>query len=113
MARVLIVDDNPDYADGFAAVLKLRSHEAQACSSGDECLTIFGDFKPDVVIVDLKPDSVELARKLKGQVPVILITDAEGDVDADESLFAYRLPKPVNVRQLLDLIARYRMLFTG
>jgi DNA-binding response OmpR family regulator len=113
MSRLLIVDDNPDYADSLAAALKLRRHEARVCRSGSECLSIVNDFKPDVILVGFTPDAIQVARTVYGQVPVIVITEVVGDLGADGSLFAYRLPKPTNGRELLHLVESNQILFAG
>ena len=53
MARVLVVDDDPDTAETFAALLSHWGQEARACYSGEQALASAASFRPDGALIDL------------------------------------------------------------
>lgn len=108
MARLLVVDDDHDTVDALSMLLELHGHVVCRCYSGAECLQVFPEFQPQAVLLDLwMPglDGIEVARRLHGQVPVILITGVGGDLGPDASLFACRLMKPAQPAELLRVIS--------
>ncbi len=54
--RVLIVDDDPSIVSGLSALLE-ESRDVRSASSGREAIVAFGEFSPDVVLLDVQlPD---------------------------------------------------------
>ncbi len=53
MARVLIVDDDPDMRLAIASVLKSRSYQVIEASDGFEALKKLKEEKPDIMLLDL------------------------------------------------------------
>lgn len=53
MARVLVVDDDPDMRLAIASVLKSRSYEVIEASDGLEALRKLKELKPDIMLLDL------------------------------------------------------------
>ena len=69
-ARVLIVDDNRDGAQGLAMMLDLGGHEVRTAADGREALEIAEEFKPQVVLLDIGMpgiDGYETARRLRAR----------------------------------------------
>jgi CheY-like chemotaxis protein len=67
-ARVLIVDDNRDGAQGLAMMLDLEGHEVRTAADGLEALAIAEEFQPQVVLLDIGMpgiDGYETARRLR------------------------------------------------
>ena len=65
--RVLVVDDNFDAAMTLDALLRSLGHETVTAYDGAQALTTAGDFKPDVVLLDIGMpdiDGYEVARRL-------------------------------------------------
>jgi CheY-like chemotaxis protein/nitrogen-specific signal transduction histidine kinase len=69
-ARVLIVDDNHDGAQGLAMMLDLAGHEVRTAVDGLEALALADEFKPHVVLLDIGMpgiDGYETARRLRAR----------------------------------------------
>lgn len=54
MARVLIVEDNPDNMKLFRALLILKGHDVTALQSGDGMLETFDRTRPELVLMDIQ-----------------------------------------------------------
>ncbi len=113
-ARVLIVDDEVEFAATLAERLRLRGFDALAVSGADEAMArIHADFGPDVVVLDLKmPDvdglaALSLLKQEDATVEVILLTGHGSTTAAIEGmqrgLFDY-LVKPVDIGELIEKI---------
>jgi two-component system, OmpR family, response regulator len=80
MAKVLVVDDEPNICALLSATLRLVEFDVQVAQSGQEALTAAEQFQPDLVVLDVMLpdlDGFEVARKLrdKGQnTPVLFLT---------------------------------------
>ncbi|MEJ0008926.1 MAG: response regulator [Steroidobacteraceae bacterium] len=69
-ARVLIVDDNRDGAQGLAMMLDLEGHEVRTAADGLEALGIAEEFHPQLVLLDIGMpgmDGYETARRLRSR----------------------------------------------
>src|SRR6185436_11534042 len=53
MARILIIDDDPDMRSLLEQTLKSLSYEIETASNGKEGLMLYDANRPDVVITDL------------------------------------------------------------
>ncbi|HEX9406816.1 MAG TPA: response regulator, partial [Thermoanaerobaculia bacterium] len=65
--RVLIVDDDPSIVSGLSALLE-ESRDVRSASSGREAIVAFGEFSPDVVLLDVQlPDmsGIDLLQHFK------------------------------------------------
>src|SRR5688572_26427781 len=65
--RILIVDDDPQIAAGLAAYLD-DEWDVKTAGDGREAVTAFGEFSPDVVLLDVSlPDvsGIDLLHQLK------------------------------------------------
>jgi CheY-like chemotaxis protein len=66
--RVLVVDDCPDTVWSLAALLGIWGYEVGTARSGAEALRSFGEFSPDVVLLDIGMpgmDGLEVTRRLR------------------------------------------------
>jgi DNA-binding response OmpR family regulator len=85
--RVLLVDDEQDYAGTLAKILTRRGLQVSCAFSGQEALEKLAASDYDVAVVDLKMpgmDGLELlerARRLRPRLQVIVLT-AHGTVPA-------------------------------
>jgi DNA-binding response OmpR family regulator len=111
--RVLVVDNEVEFASTLAERLRLRKFEAESVFSGQDALPAIASFQPDVIILDLDmPDisGLEVLSQAKANDPsieVILLT-GHGSFDAgltgmELGAFDY-LVKPVDLAQLMDKI---------
>ena len=79
MAKVLIVDDEPNIREVVGLYLRRDGHEVVSASDGEEALSVFGSVVPDLVILDLmlpKVGGLEVCRRMQAQrrVPLIMLT---------------------------------------
>ena len=112
--RVLIVDDEGDFAQTLAERLRLRGFEALAVGGADEAMArVHGGFEPEVALLDLKMPRVDglatlsLLKELDPRIEVILLT-GHGSTNAaiegmQRGLFDY-LVKPVDIGALVERI---------
>jgi PAS domain S-box-containing protein len=66
--RVLVVDDNVDYADGIALLLQSSGYQVEVVHTGPEALLAVSAFHPDVVVLDIGlpgMDGYEVARRMR------------------------------------------------
>ncbi len=112
--KVLIVDDEIDFASTLAERLQLRDFEAEAVSGADGAVArIHGGWKPDVVLLDLKMPGIDglatltLLKQEDPKLEAILLTGHGSTTAAIEGmqrgLFDY-LMKPVDIGDLVQRI---------
>ncbi len=112
---VLVVDDDVDAADSLALLLQMSGYEAYVAYSGTTALQMAVEHRPETVILDLslpEMDGYELGRRLRqhpqlAAVRLIALTGHGQQEDLDRSRaegFAAHLVKPVELRQILDLL---------
>lgn len=111
--RVLVVDNEVEFASTLAERLRLRKIEAESIFFGEDTLPAVSRFQPDVIILDLDmPDitGLEVLSRVKNVDPaieVILLT-GHGSFEAGITgmeLGAYDyLIKPVDLTQLMEKI---------
>ncbi len=120
MAKILIVDDDPDFVHVVRSILQPEGYEVSAASNGDQALKAMKKDKPDLVLLDIMMsyvlDGVDVSRKmaedpqLKG-TPVLLVTSLtvtpeSGMFPTDEDIPVDGwITKPVNPAQLKERIA--------
>jgi len=54
MARILIADDDRDFAEQLTLVLQTAGHEVLVCANGKEALVSLATFPADWVILDMR-----------------------------------------------------------
>jgi len=110
--RVLLVDDEQEYAGALAQRLEARNLQVKTAASGPEALTQLDDV--DVVLLDMVmpgQDGIETLQEIKQRKPlveVILLTGhgtLESAVKALELGAFYYLMKPAEMRELLENVA--------
>ncbi len=112
--RVLIVDDEVEFAGTLAERLRRRGFDALSVSGADEAMArIHAGFEPDVVVLDLKMPGVDglatlsLLKQDDATVEAILLTGHGSTTAAIEGmqrgLFDY-LVKPVDIGELVQRI---------
>lgn len=110
--RVLIVDDDRLNVRILASILQPEGYEIAAAHSGEECLELYEQFQPDLVLLDVVMPGItgfETCRTLRSRhgdtlAPVIFITAKSESDDVVEGLAAGGvdyLPKPFKAREAL------------
>jgi CheY-like chemotaxis protein len=114
--RVVVVDDNEDAAVMLAEMLHMVGHEVEVAMDAVEAIRVVRRFLPDVAILDIGlpvMDGYALASRLRGELGdaaprLIAVTGYGQQHDRDLSMrsgFTAHLVKPVDVQQLLALVA--------
>lgn len=114
--RILVVDDNPDLADGIRYNLELEGYQVRVAVDGPEGIRLAEEWQPDLIILDLMLpgcDGYEVLRAIRhrGRTMPVIILSARGE-EADK-VKGFRLDadqyvtKPVG---LMELLARVRSL---
>lgn len=113
MAKILIVDDDPDILTVIQRLLETDGHKGVTAESGLKALELIMRDTFDLVISDLRMpsmDGIALLREIKTRkphLPVILVTAYASNETANESLklgAAAYLFKPFKVKDLLDAV---------
>jgi len=89
MARVLVIEDEPDILEMLSYNLRQAGFEVEAATEGEEGLRQAEKTSPDLVVLDLMlpgMDGLELCRLLKQhetlrRVPVLMLTAKAEEVD--------------------------------
>ena len=108
MAKILIVEDNPDNMKLFAAVLGVRGHAVVGLPGGEELLPTMRAERPDAVLLDIQlpgEDGYQLLAKLRATLgaalpPVVALTAHAMSGDREKALgagFTGYLTKPIDV----------------
>jgi CheY-like chemotaxis protein len=113
--RILIADDNRDWADGLALLLKDQGYSVRSVYDGRQAIEAAREFKPHVVILDVampKMTGYEAGRAFSKEAlrPVtIAITGwprEAGKLDAEIAGFDHYLGKGGGPQPILDLLKR-------
>jgi two-component system phosphate regulon response regulator PhoB len=112
MARILVIEDEPDIRQVLDYNLRMAGHDVLAAAQGQDGLKLVHDQHPDLVLLDLMlPDisGTEVCRSIKDDsgtkgIPVIVLTAKGEEIDrvvgfelgADDYV-----TKPFSVRELV------------
>jgi two-component system, sensor histidine kinase len=117
-SKVLIADDNVDSAESWAAMLQMEGLETRVVFAGADAVRAAAEFMPDVVLLDIgmpELNGYEVARRLRtkpieSRALLIAITGWGQPQDRQAALeagFDAHLTKPVQLTQILELIASH------
>jgi DNA-binding response OmpR family regulator len=79
VAKVLIVDDEPNIREVVSLYLRRDGHEVVSAADGEEALEFFRTSDPDLVVLDLmlpRLSGLEVCRRMQAErrVPLIMLT---------------------------------------
>ncbi len=108
MAKILIVEDNPDNMKLFTAVLRVRGHTVVGLPGGEGLLELVESEAPQLLLLDIQlpgEDGYQLLAKLQAArgasgPPVVALTAHAMSGDRERALaagFAGYLTKPIDV----------------
>jgi CheY-like chemotaxis protein len=119
MAKVLVVDDDPDFVKVTSKVLQQAGHEVVTAANGAKALQTMRQDTPDVVLLDIMMsyilDGLDVSREMAEDpqlkdVPVIMVTSltgvrGSGMFPGDEYIPVDEwLAKPVDPKTLIDRV---------
>lgn len=112
--RILIADDEVEFASTLATRLELRGYTTEAVHSGEQALEAISRQVPDLLLLDLKMpdlDGLEVLAKIREnnkELKVIILTGhgsfSSGNQGMALGAFDY-IMKPVELNLLLEKIA--------
>jgi len=118
--RILLADDNADFANTMAELLRSLGHSVQVAHDGLEALDAAQRFEPEFAFLDIgmpKLSGYELARRLRtsafGQALVLVAVTGWGQ-DKDRRLvqeagFDRHIVKPAGLAQFIAVLGRRRL----
>jgi len=118
-ARILLIDDDPDFVDATLTVLESVPYEVLVAYDGDEGLVKVREERPDLVLLDIimpTQDGFHVCEKLKSDpelwsIPVIMLTarhyleDEEMTAKHADQFVSY-VVKPFVVRELVQEVRK-------
>ncbi len=73
MAKILMIDDDPDYAEGLRIMLEARGHQFFLATSGEEGLAKVKVVQPDLILLDVmmetRTEGFHVSLKLRDRSP--------------------------------------------
>lgn len=84
MAKILVVDDEPNVADLLVVILEHAGFEAEACYTGQEAVARSAAWRPDLLLMDVvlrDGDGVEFAAAICAALPEIQVAIFSGQAD--------------------------------
>ncbi len=122
MARILVVDDDPDFVEILRWVLQAHGYQVDTAPDGDTALRLVQSAPPDLIVLDVMMagvlDGVHVAHELSEhmslphRIPVIMVSsiassDMAGMFPTDEYLpIDGWLSKPVQPDRLVAMVSR-------
>ncbi len=110
-AKILVVDDEIDIIELVKLRLQSNGCEVMAAYDGEQALEKVKDYKPDLILLDIKlpiMSGEEVYKSIKSdpiteKIPVILFTASGGDELAKMGANGF-IKKPFESKELLDKI---------
>ncbi len=111
--RILIVDDNKDFADVFCDILKANDYKADSCYGGAQAVELIQNSDFDIMFLDIRMpemDGIETLKEVKKIRPdtvVIMMTGYSVDEmvhKAIEEKASDIIYKPFEIDKVLGLI---------
>jgi len=113
--RVLVVDDNRNFAHACAKMIQLAGFEVRTAFDGFEAIMIAAEFQPNITLLDIglpDIDGYEVARQLRSdmtlQAMTIIAVSSYGHDEACQQAkateFNHYLVEPVRFAELHPLL---------
>jgi DNA-binding response OmpR family regulator len=113
--RILIADDNRDWADALGILLAEEGFDVRKAYDGRQALEIAAEFQPHVVVLDIRMPNMtgfEAARvfsshRSQTRPVLIAVTGWPGESDklrATMAGFEYYFGKPVSPADIIELL---------
>ena len=121
MAKVLVVDDDPDFVEISRTVLESQGHTVITASNGAQALKCVPAEKPDIVLLDIMMstvlDGLNVSQVMRENpalknVPIVMVTSIANTPHAelfptDEYMAVDGwISKPVSPAELVKTVAR-------
>ena len=115
MARILIVEDEPDVLLLLENRVRGAGHDVVSATNGEDGLTLVATEKPDLVVLDWmmpRRDGIDVCEEIRASDPehaikVLMLTARSQQSDVDRAMAAGAddyIVKPFSSRDLIDRI---------
>lgn len=119
MAKILVVDDDPDFLRLTRTILASKDYEVITAANGEQALATMRKDKPDLVLLDIMMsyilDGLDVGREMAEDVelkdiPVIMVTSLTGaraqvELPSDEYIPVEDwIHKPIDPDELLERV---------
>jgi signal transduction histidine kinase len=115
--RVLVVDDNQDFANSLALILRATGNDVRTAHDGRSALALADEFRPDIGFLDIGLPSLngyDLARHLRKArdtraMTLVAITGWGQEKDRRQAFdagFDHHLVKPVETQRVLEILGK-------
>ncbi len=110
MPKILIVEDQPDMANGLAINLRKEGYTILKAATGEEALKLTTQEYPDLIILDVMLPGIsglDVCRELRNksiEIPIIMLTAKAEEIDRVVGLELGAddyMTKPFSLRELL------------
>ncbi len=122
MAKILVVDDDPDFVLISRTILETEGHQVLEAANGSEALEVMRQDKPDLMLLDVMMsttlEGVNVCREIKSDpdlkdVPIVMISSigtseyaAEFPDDEPVPIDSW-ISKPIQPAVLLKTVKRF------
>lgn len=117
MAKILVVDDEPDVVRLIEFRLQAEGFDVVSCGDGRTALKLVEDEKPDLMILDIMMpllDGMEVLRQIRSRrtssrMPVVMLTAKTASVTVDEARQLWvsdYIMKPFDPEKLVSKVKR-------
>lgn len=117
MAKILIIDDDPELLEMVRLLVERRGHEAILSAEGEDGISQGRENPPDLAIIDIMMPGMtgyEVCRRLREQsetasIPILVLTARGQPVDREAALRAgadEHMGKPIAMADLMEQIER-------
>ncbi|MGQ9609664.1 MAG: response regulator [bacterium] len=122
MAKILVVDDDPDFVEITRIILESKNYEVVTASDGKQALDVMRKEKPDLVLLDImmaQPlDGLNVSQEMMEdselkKIPVVVVSSITDSIHAGKFPTDQYLPlddwltKPVTPDTLLNKVELY------
>jgi len=108
--KVLLVDDEVEFASALAERLRLRDFDTQAVSNAEDAVTVIRNNPPDIVLLDYRMPGTDgigllkIIKEINPAIEVIMLTGLQDTLSMEEGMksgiFEYMI-KPVDIGELM------------
>ena len=109
MTRIMVVEDEESFSDALSFMLRREGYEVEVAGDGNTAMDAFERHGADLILLDLMLpglSGLEVCRQIrvKSQVPIIMLTAKDGEIDKVVGLEIGAddyVTKPFSSRELL------------
>ncbi|GAB1416764.1 response regulator transcription factor [Paludibacter sp.] len=87
MKKILVIEDDINLGTALVGFLEMQKYEVRYVSNGDEAISEFQEFNPDLITLDVmlncSVDGFEIAKQLRkfSDIPIIFTTSRDANED--------------------------------